>query len=146
MIRSLETINYHISEDIEYFGHLEPFMSNGFPTNSIIFKTLPGFGATYWEISYVRNSIIIVPPVPAIMGKMTKHPNICGVFKKTTPQEIKDYLKSDVYPKKIITTPEGYLKKVKPIIQSRGSGFSLFEDFFMLFDECDRLGINSFSS
>lgn len=138
-MKQLDTVEYRISEDIEYFGHLEPFKTEGLPTNSIIYKTLPGFGATFWEISYTkRNSIIIEPHVPVIKGKQSKHPEILGVYKGVKQTDIRDYLKNDIYPKKIITTPEGYIAKVKPVIEQLAN-FSLYNDFFMFFDECDRL-------
>nr|WP_121272811.1 hypothetical protein [Pedobacter schmidteae] len=135
----LEIIEYPITEDIEYLGQLEPFKSNGIPTDSIIFKTLPGLGATFWEIHYKkRHSIIVEPNVPVIEGKKNKHPTILGVYKGVTRKHVKDYLNSDTYPKKIVTTPEGYLSKVRPVIEGH-KRFDLFKDFFLLLDECDRL-------
>lgn len=128
-----------IPANIEFFGQLEPFKTHGLPTDCIIFKKLPGFGATFWEIYYRgRNSIIFEPHVPVIVGKQAKNPKVLGVHKKITKAQIKEYLDSDIFPKKIITTPEGYINKVKPVIEKHKK-FDLFKDFFALFDECDRL-------
>lgn len=130
---------HYIPANIEFFGQLEPFRTHGLPTDCIIFKTLPGFGATFWEIYYNRrNSIIFEPHVPVIIGKQAKNPRVLGVHKKITKAQIKEYLDSDIFPKKIITTPEGYINKVKPVIEKHRK-FDLFKDFFALFDECDRL-------
>lgn len=136
---NLKISEYHITKEIEFFGHLEPFKTSGLPTDSIIFKTLPGFGATFWEINYpYRNSIIFEPHVPVIIGKSGKHPTMLGVYKKTKRADIKAYLDSEIYPKKIMTTPESYVMKVKPVIEEHKE-FNLYTDFFALFDECDRL-------
>jgi hypothetical protein len=138
-METMQIKEYHITEDIKYFGELEPFKSSGLPTHSIIFKTLPGFGATFWEIYYsLRNSILIEPNIPVIEGKQSFHPNILAVYKKTSKARIKEYLDSDIYPKKIITTPESFITKVKPAIEKH-SKFDLYKDFFALYDECDRL-------
>ena len=39
------------------------------PTNTILNKTMTGCGATTLEINAARNSIIIEPNVPVIVGK-----------------------------------------------------------------------------
>jgi hypothetical protein len=138
-MNNLEIKEYPINENIKYLGDLEPFKSEGIKTNTILFKTLPGFGATYWEISFkMRNSIIIVPNVPAIKGKAIKHPEILAVHKGITISDIVKYLKNDILPKKIVTTPEGYSGKVMQAI-SRISTFNLKNDFFLLLDECDKM-------
>jgi len=119
--------------------------SNGTPSNYIIFKRKPGLGATYGEITYEeRNSIILEPNTPVLEGKRDAmrngeklHPNILVVFKGVEKEEVLAYLKSDITPKKILCTPEAYMYKVRPSIES--SDFNLYSDFFMLLDECDRL-------
>jgi hypothetical protein len=42
------------------------------PTNTIIYKTLTGIGATTLEMESARNSIIMEPNVPVIKGKKQK--------------------------------------------------------------------------
>ena len=39
------------------------------PTNTILYKKLTGLGATYGEIKANRNSVIIEPNKPVIIGK-----------------------------------------------------------------------------
>jgi len=106
------------------------------PENAIIQKTLPGIGATYLEITSKRNSIIIEPNVPVIEGKRKKHPTVLGVMEGVTKQHIVVYLESSVEFKKIITTPESYHKVQEAFKQL---GINYFEDYFFLFDECERI-------
>ena len=106
------------------------------PENAIIRKTLPGIGATTLEITSKRNSIIIEPNVPVIEGKQKKHPEILGVKEGVTIRNIIDYLKSDVEYKKIISTPESYYKLQESF---RQLSINYFEDYFFLFDECERI-------
>lgn len=106
------------------------------PENAIIRKTLPGIGATYLEITSKRNSIIIEPNVPVIEGKQKKHPEIRGVIEGVTDKHVMDYLKRDVEFKKIITTPESYYKVQKAF---KELSINYFEDYFFLFDECERI-------
>ena len=51
-------------------------------TNTILCKTLTGLGATYSEIKANRNSIIVVPNIPVIIGKCEQHKkdNLFGVY------------------------------------------------------------------
>ena len=76
------------------------------PTNTIFNKTLTGCGATTLEINAARNSIIIEPNVPVIIGKKAQHPQILAVYEGITKDDIKAYLAGeyDGY-RKIITTP-----------------------------------------
>jgi hypothetical protein len=130
---------FRFGRDILYLSDLKPFKKNGLLTDYIYFKIIPGFGATHLEIETPRNSIIIEPLVEVIRIKKLKHPNILAVYKKTTIKEIKDYLNNQsIKTKKVLVTPESY-SKVKKVIQSPNSKFNLYEDFFMLFDECERL-------
>ncbi|WP_316787060.1 hypothetical protein [Pedobacter frigiditerrae] len=133
----------NISEG-QYLSDTEEF-KNGTPTNYIIFKKLPGLGATHGEcLKYNRNSIIIEPNVPVLEGKRDAtyangdriYPNILVVYKTTSVLKIKEYLASSITPKKILSTPEGFQKVKKAVYDS---SFNLYKDFFMLFDECDRL-------
>ncbi|RZJ52438.1 MAG: hypothetical protein EOO44_11785 [Flavobacterium sp.] len=128
----------------QYLSETEEF-KNGTPTNYIIFKKLPGVGATLGEcLKYNRNSIIIEPNVPVLEGKRDAkdadgnkvYPDILVVYKTTSTKKISEYLASNIIPKKILSTPEG-MEKVKKAI--RDSNFNLYKDFFLLFDECDRL-------
>ena len=106
------------------------------PANAIIRKTLPGIGATTLEITAKRHSIIIEPNVPVIEGKQKKHLEILGVKEGVTRQAIVAYLEGDVEFKKIITTPESYHKVQGAFRQLR---INYLEDYFFLFDECERI-------
>lgn len=136
-----------LNADEKWLSKTKEF-AKGTPTDTIIFKTLTGIGATHGEILLYRyrNSIIIEPNVPVLTGKRDAideesgdlmYPDILVVFKGIDMSKVEAYLKSDVTPKKILCTPEGYEAKVKPAIEA--SAFTLYDDFFMLLDECDRL-------
>jgi hypothetical protein len=111
------------------------------PTDVIFFKLIPGLGVTTLEIEdQSRNSIIIEPNVPVIVGKCGKYntrhtKTIRGVYEGKTVDDIVDYLRSSVTPKKIITTPESFLK-VKEAMKDEG--IDMYKDYFIVFDECER--------
>ena len=67
------------------------------PTNTILYKKLTGLGATYGEIKAKRNSIIIEPNVPVIIGKCNdpkhKDDNLFGVYEGVYTDAIVTYLK-----------------------------------------------------
>lgn len=109
---------------------------NEIPSNAIINKTLPGIGATTCEINSKRHSIIIEPNVPVIDGKQKKHPEILGVTEKVKGADIVKYLKGDAEYKKIVTTPESYMKVRRALIQLK---INYLDDYFLLFDECEKV-------
>lgn len=53
----------------KYLNQIEPFKGTGIPSDIILFKILPGLGATRCEIEFPRHSIILEPNVPVIKGK-----------------------------------------------------------------------------
>lgn len=135
----MKTLTYEISEG-QFLGQLEPFKSMGLPTNSIIHKQITGCGATTLELEYPRNSIIIEPNLPVILGKAAKinkkkrkHKVILGVHEKVSIEQIKSYIENRKGDKKIVTTPEGFDKVIEAI------GESVFKDYFLLFDECEKV-------
>ena len=107
------------------------------PTNTILNKVMTGCGATTLEINAARHSIIIEPNVPVIIGKKTQHDFLFAVYEGTTREDVKKYLsgEEDGY-RKIITTPEGFDKKVLPTMYELG--IPVYEDYFLLFDECEK--------
>ena len=111
---------------------------DGIPTNTIIDKTICGIGATYLEINTDRDSIIIEPNVPVIIGKVKQHrPKIIGVFgEKTTQKDIVDRVSRVQGRVKIMTTPDSY-KKVAAALKSFGIDYK--SRYFLLFDECEKL-------
>ncbi len=107
------------------------------PTNTILNKVMTGCGATTLEINAARHSIIIEPNVPVIIGKKAQHDFLFAVYEGTTREDVKAYLlgEEDGY-RKIITTPEGFDKKVLPAMYETNT--PIFEDYFLLFDECEK--------
>ena len=107
------------------------------PTNTILNKVMTGCGATTLEINAARHSIIIEPNVPVIIGKKAQHDFLFAVYEGTTREDVKTYLAGDEdgY-RKIITTPEGFDKKVLPAMYELG--IAVYEEYFLLFDECEK--------
>lgn len=107
------------------------------PTNTILNKTMTGCGATTLEINAARHSIIIEPNVPVIVGKKAQHSFLFAVYEGTSKEDVNAYLagEHDGY-RKIITTPEGFDKKVLPAMYETNT--PIFEDYFLLFDECEK--------
>lgn len=123
------------------------FFNNSIPSNSIVFKKLCGTGATHGEASlYKHHSIIIVPNTPVLKGKQEalnldgskKYPNILCVYEGVSQDDVIRYLNGSVEFKKLLCTPEAYITKVKPVIEQH-SNYDLFNDFYMLLDECDKI-------
>jgi len=112
-------------------------------TNWILYKTLPGIGATHSEIIAKRNSIIMLPHVSIIKNKQMKHNKkhntfaIHGDDRETKSKDIDAYLLRDLPDKKFLTTPQG-LTKIKWAVErlaKRGIVIDLFKDYFLLIDE-----------
>lgn len=110
---------------------------NEIPTNTILNKVMTGCGATTLEINAARHSIIIEPNVPVIIGKKAQHDFLFAVYEGTTREDVKTYLAGDEdgY-RKIITTPEGFDKKVLPAMYEEK--IPVYEEYFLLFDECEK--------
>ena len=106
------------------------------PTNTILDKTLTDIGATSCEIEAQRNSIIIEPNVPVILGKLNSNENMEAVYEKCTPYAIRKYLQMDIPYKKILTTPESFKKIRKAATELN---INIYKDFFCLFDECEKV-------
>ncbi len=106
------------------------------PTNVVLDKTLTGLGATHSEIHSKRNSIIIEPNVPVILGKLNDNENLEAVYEKCTPYNIKRYLQMDIPYKKIMTTPESFRKIRKA---AKELDINIYKEYFCLFDECEKL-------
>ena len=115
----------------------EGYPNNGTPTNRIIEKVEPGIGATYAELECKRNSVVLEPNVPVIIGK-TEGTDYLGIYEKTTPKQIEAYLQNDkCMPKKLVTTPEGYKTKLIPTFKKLGIDWH--KEYFCLYDECEKL-------
>ena len=113
------------------------------PTNTILVKTLTGLGATYSELKADRNSIIIEPNKPVILGKEKqerhKSDNLLGVYEGVSRDDIADYLNESMRKRKhikIMTTPESF-RKVQDACED--VGINIQNECFLLFDECHKL-------
>lgn len=127
-----------------FLADIEPFNLWGLPTDSFVHKVIPGCGATTLELMFARNSIIVEPNLPVIIGKcasmnvnekgrrLRKNKLIMGVHEGVTIEDIKRYIKECKGYKKILTTPEGFSKVMAAI------GKTAYQDYFLLFDECEK--------
>ena len=113
------------------------------PTNTILYKKLTGLGATYGEIKANRNSVIIEPNKPVIIGKCKdpKHSNdnLFGVHDNIQVENIMRYIMSSQKRGKnlkILTTPESFFK-VKNAFEEMDMDIRF--DCFLLFDECHKI-------
>ena len=81
-------INKNENGKIQYLTEVLPEI----PTNTILYKTLTGLGATYGELKADRNSIIIEPNVPVIIGKCKdpkhKADNLFGVYERVYTEDV----------------------------------------------------------
>lgn len=107
------------------------------PNNVIIDKTVTGLGITHMEVHSKRNSIIIEPHVPVIIGKAEGKDQCLAVYAVCTKTMLKNFLqRKDLKYKKLITTPEGF-EKIKKVAQDLG--VDIFKEYFCLFDECEKI-------
>lgn len=114
------------------------FLSKPIPSNCILFKNLTGIGATHVELIIAqRNSIVIEPFVPVIIGKSKGNEKILGVWEGITKKDVINYLQQSIGFKKIVTTPESFIQKVIPALIDLEIDF--LNNYFLLIDECDRL-------
>lgn len=126
----------YIKENQYFTEALKDAGYDNIPSNVILDKTLTGIGATYTEIESKRNSIIIEPNVPVIIGKTNGRSEILGVHEKCTPSKIEKYFLNDIQPKKFITTPESF-KKIRTAAAKLN--IDIYRDYFCLFDECEKI-------
>lgn len=141
-----DNINVIALKHGQYLSQVEPFLSNGIPTNTIVHKEVPGCGITHYAITYFKDNLIgCLPNRPVIEDKVKKHNEHCkphevilGVHKGVSIEDIADYLSNDIVVyKKILTTPEGFIDKVIPAF---GENYEVAKrQFFFLIDECERV-------
>ena len=130
-------INKNENGKIQYLTEVLPMI----PTNTILYKTLTGLGATYGELKADRNSIIIEPNVPVIVGKCNdpkhKEDNLFGVYEGVYTEDVIKYLEKSADKRtKILTTPESF-QKVKDAFELMG--MDIYGTCFLLFDECHKI-------
>ena len=132
MTTQIIQINKNENGKIQYLTEVLPMI----PTNTILYKTLTGLGATYGELKADRNSIIIEPNVPVIVGKCNdpkhKEDNLFGVY-----EDVIKYLEKSADKRtKILTTPESF-QKVKDAFELMD--MDIYGTCFLLFDECHKI-------
>ena len=107
------------------------------PSNVILDKTLTGIGATYQELHAKRHSIIIEPTLPVIHDKAYGKDEILPVYENCKVPDVKRYLqRAEVKYKKVLTTPESFWKVKNACEELK---WNMYNTFFCLFDECERL-------
>ena len=125
---------------------VEPFLTTGIPTDTILYKEVTGVGITTFAYKHFKSNLICcLPNRPVIEDKVAKHnlnckPNeiILGVHKGITIEDITDYLENDLIThKKILTTPEGFIDKVVPAFGDARS--QMLNEYYCLIDECERI-------
>lgn len=130
-------INKNENGKIQYLTEVLPMI----PANTILYKTLTGLGATYGELKADRNSIIIEPNVPVIVGKCNdpkhKEDNLFGVYEGIYTEDVIEYLEKSTDKKiKILTTPESF-SKIKDTFEAMD--MDIYGTCFLLFDECHKI-------
>ena len=107
------------------------------PTNCVINKRLPGIGATHFELTAPRRSIIIEPNVPVIESKAKKHEYCLAVMQGVSTEKVAQFLEENRGQNyKLLTTPESF-PKIKDAMQQLD--IDMYGECFLLFDECEKI-------
>lgn len=107
------------------------------PTNCVINKRLPGIGATHFELTSLRRSIIIEPNVPVIESKAKKHEHCMAVMQGVSTDKVAKFLEENRQQNyKLLTTPESF-PKIKEAMQQLD--INMYAECFLLFDECEKI-------
>lgn len=117
------------------------------PANAFINKKVPGCGGTTAELLCNRHSIIIVPNVPVIIGKVNKMKEdygleVLGIYYPFNKKHyIIDYLlRTDIPYKNIMVTPESYKHLMDAFEDATvKEKLNRYRDFFLLFDESEKI-------
>lgn len=110
------------------------------PSNVIIDKVRPNFGATQLELDCERKSIIIIPFIEVMNVKTanSKRP-VFSVDGDKKIHEIENYLlDTNVEHKKFMVTPDSFIKLVTVILKHE----DVYKNYYLLYDECDQLVTN----
>lgn len=122
------------------FNYLSDVLTK-LPSNVILNKKVAGIGGTYLEMNSKRNSIIAVPFVPIINGKLESvrkakelgedYIDIIPVFEGVSVQDLTAMILSAKGYIKIMSTYDGIPK----VITAIGNALMDCKDFFLLVDE-----------
>ncbi|MBT2561128.1 hypothetical protein J7E50_09825 [Pedobacter sp. ISL-68] len=110
------------------------------PSDVIIDKVRPNFGATQLELDCERKSIIIIPFIEVMNVKTanSKRP-VCSVDGDKKIHEIENYLlDTNVEHKKFMVTPDSFIKLITVILKHE----DVYKNYYLLYDECDQLVTN----
>lgn len=127
------------SNDTKYFTDLAGVYP--IPSETIIYKTITGIGATYGEIKAPRHSIIVMPHIALVKNKHEQHKeadDTFAVYHEVTVNQIAHYLVGHGKKKKLLTTPKGVDKIIKALTLTSWE-HDYTERFFFLVDECHKL-------
>ncbi|MDF3078025.1 MAG: hypothetical protein K0S09_1914 [Sphingobacteriaceae bacterium] len=107
------------------------------PSNTIINKRFPNFGATHSEISCHRHSIVILPFITIVeVKKEDFKEKVCAVTSSASEDDIVDYLQNTKGWQKLLVVPEGFPKLIRAL---RKFDPYYRENYFVLYDEFDRI-------
>lgn len=140
----MEINTIHISEDDRKLRIGDILEKNELPmflpSNVIMDKVRPNFGATQLEIDCKRHSIIIIPLIEVMsVKKFNSKREICVVNGDIKIHQIKDYfLNEKVDYKKFMVTPDSFVK----LFNTLNKLTDIFNEFYLLYDECDQLITN----
>jgi hypothetical protein len=127
------------SRDTKYFTDLAGVYP--IPSETIIYKTVTGIGATYGEIKSPRHSIIVMPHIALVKNKHEQHKeadDTFAVYHEVTINQIAHYIADYGGKKKFLTTPKGVDKIIKALEMTSWE-HDYTERFFFLVDECHKL-------
>ncbi|MGY3215306.1 DEAD/DEAH box helicase family protein [Mucilaginibacter sp. HD30] len=134
------------SKDVTYFKEIPEVTP--IPTNSIVYKTVTGIGATHSEIVAERHSIIVLPHISIITSKHDYYKNEKGVktlaiYGEVKVNVVREFLHNDDVHTKILTTPKG-LNKIIAVMREHEQHLDYKKLFFLLIDECHKLVQDAF--
>jgi hypothetical protein len=133
----------YYGEEVEYFTDIPDVTP--IRTDSIIYKTVTGIGATHSEIVAPRHSIIVLPHISIVTSKhkyyRSEGINTIAVYGDIKKDDIFNYLATCTGHAKILTTPKGLNKVIQKLDESHMNGKRIpYESlFFLLVDECHKL-------
>jgi hypothetical protein len=139
-IKFNQTVKF--SRDVKYFTELTDV--SPIRSNTIIYKTITGLGATYSEIVAERQSIIVLPNISIVKNKADEHNSesfchdVFAVYGDISIDQILAYLVKPGNYKKFLTTPQGVSKIISAVNRTNMRG-KTEELFFLLIDECHRV-------
>lgn len=126
-----------ISNEIKYMADIPELTP--LPSNAIIYKTLPGLGATWNATKEQCNSIILLPNVATVVNKQSTHQETDGTFavhEGVLTKHIVKYLeREDLKFKKLLVVPESFIKVKRAMKLLR---INMHKEYRIILDECQK--------